>query len=341
VAAYACSLYGAYGAPEKFAFSEDSSAGHGYQQKKREAAYGWFLRWLMDRGDGRPFAEPQTETVPWDSAELRCFPQGENRPAGPGMMEAVRRLAKDLPRRRALPALARDSELNIPVRWWRPEGRPRGVVVAVDDRGKDALDSEPVVQALLKRGWAVCGADPRGIGELATTKPGWVFAVSLLLGENFVQRQGGDLARSIEQAGATAHYARGDDASLAATYALAGRSKLRWFILREGFVSFRQFFERPESLKASFALQTEERFRTATYDREIPYHYFVFDALRSFDLPQLLASTRAKGLVVNPIDGDWKPLAVPTARKLLPARIRVVTEAAPEAAIESFVKSVE
>jgi len=341
VAAYARSLYAAYGASEKFAFSEDSSTGHGYQQKKREAAYGWFLRWLMDRGDGRPFVEPPTETAPWDSAELRCFPPGENRPAGPGMIEAVRRLAKDLPPRRAKLALenGHDKLKLIPQRWWRPQGRAKGVVVAVDDRGKEALAAEPVVQALLKKGWAVCGVDPRGIGELATTKPGWVFAVSLLVGENFVQRQGGDLARTIDQAGATALYARGDNASLAATYALAERPKLRWFILRDGFLSFRQFFDRPESLKASFALQTEERFRTATYDREIPYHYFVFDGLRSFDLPQLLATSRAKGLVVNPIDGDWKPLGEAEARRLLPARVKLATGVTAETAVESFLDS--
>jgi len=339
VAAYARSLYAAYGAPEKFAFSEDSTTGHGYQQKKREAAYGWFLRWLMERGDGRPFAEPPTETAPWDSAELRCFPPGENRPAGPGMVEAVRHLAKDLPPRRArLPVLS-GSELAVPVRWWRPQGRTRGVVVAVDDRGKEALASEHAVETMLKKGWAICGVDPRGIGELATTKPGWVFAVSLLLGENFVQRQGNDLASAIDRAGATALYARGDNASLAAAYALAERPKLRWFILRDGFLSFRHFFERPESLKASYALQTEERFRTATYDHEIPYHYFVFDGLRSFDLPQLLATSRAKGLIVNPIDGDWRPLGEVEARRLLPARVRLATGATAETAVESFLDS--
>ena len=342
VAAYARSLYDAYGAPEKFAFFEDSSSGHGYQQKKREAAYGWLLRWLMNRGDGDPFAEPPTETAAADSVELRCFPVGENQPAGPGMIEAVRRLAKDLPPRRARLALAQSSEsdLTIPVLWWRPQGRARGVVAAVDDRGKEALASDPAVQAILKRGWAVCGMDPRGIGELATTKAGWVFAVSLLLGENFVQRQGGDLARAIDRAGATALYARGDNAALAATYALAQRPKLRWFILRDGFLSFRQFFERPESLKASYALETEERFRTATYDREIPYHYLVFEGLRSFDLPQLLATSRAKGLIVNPIDGDWRPLGEAEARRLLPARIRLATGARAETTVESFLDSV-
>ena len=48
---------------------------------KREAAYGWFLRWLMRRGDGGPHPEPPTETEPFDSEELRCFPPaGTSRP---------------------------------------------------------------------------------------------------------------------------------------------------------------------------------------------------------------------------------------------------------------------
>ena len=192
----------------------DESEGHGYQRKKREAAYGWFLRWLMDRGDGRPFPEPPTETAAFDAPELRCFPPGQNQPAGPAIIAMVRRLARDLPPnhhrrlelesvlgtspdRRTSPAPAQPVRLQrlviptepgitVPAFLLRPPGEPRGVVVAVDDRGKEVLASDPVVLEAFERNWAVCGIDPRGIGELATTKPGWVFAVSLLLGENFV-----------------------------------------------------------------------------------------------------------------------------------------------------------
>ena len=97
VAAYGSALYKSYRAAEKFALLVDESEGHGYQRRKREAAYGWFLRWLLGRGDGGPHAEPQTETVPFDSQELRCFPPGRNESAGPAMIEAVRRLAHELP----------------------------------------------------------------------------------------------------------------------------------------------------------------------------------------------------------------------------------------------------
>ena len=92
VAEYGRQLYTSYGAGEQIGLVVDEAEGHGYQRAKREAAYGWFLRWLMGRGDGRPCAEPPTETLPFESEELRCFPPGRNEPAGPAMIEAVRRL---------------------------------------------------------------------------------------------------------------------------------------------------------------------------------------------------------------------------------------------------------
>jgi dienelactone hydrolase len=358
VAAYARELYRAYGIPEKTGYSEDSSTGHGYQQKKREAAYGWFLKWLMNRGDGGPYAEPATEPAAWDAPEMRCFPAGENRPAGPGIIEAVRKLAKGkppakvnpdfqnvfgrLPQAESLkPALTEaraqrvefvsEPGITVPAFLVRPAGQPKGIVVAVDDRGKEEVAADPLVRSAVEKGWAVFGVDPRGIGESATSKKGWVSAVALLLTENFVWRQGWDVSRAIEYLEAAfprtpvGLYARGDNASLAAVYAVAQRknANLRWYALRDGFVTYRHFFERPESLKQSFALQQEANFRTATYDREIPFFYFGFDALRTFDLPKLMASAKAKGLVMDPIDGDWKLLPEAEARKILPAKVKV------------------
>jgi len=358
---YGKKLYTASGIAEKIGFYEDSTASHGYQQKKREAAYGWLLKWLMQKGAGNPYPEPPTEPEPWDSPDLRCFAPGENQPAGPGFIDAVRRLAEDLPARRGVPPLESvlgslpprptpqprlqkthrqrlevpsESEISVPAFLLRPEGAERGVLVAVDDSGKEQLEHDPVVREALQKGWAVCGADPRGIGELATTKSGWVAAVSLLLGENFVWRQAFDLNNVVDFLAATPDYARkpvalytrGHNASLAGTYAVARPgSKLRSFVLRGGFVSYRHFFERPASLKASYELVDEERSRTAVLDHEIPFSYFVFDVLRSFDLPQLLGAAKAKGLIVSPIDGDWNPIAVEEARKMLPAKLGVAS----------------
>src|SRR3954447_6538997 len=182
VAAYGRVLYDSYRAGDKLGLVVDGSEGHGYQRRKREAAYGWFLRWLMGRGDGGPHPEPPTETLPSDSEELRCFPPGRNEPAGPAMIDAVRRLALDLPPSpsridlesvlgpmpSALPArvnlgvtrlqrllVPSEAGLDIPVFLLRPAGQVRGVLVALDDRGKEVLASDPVVQEAQARGWAV------------------------------------------------------------------------------------------------------------------------------------------------------------------------------------------
>src|SRR5262249_10284179 len=158
----------------------------------------------------------------------------------------------------------------------------KGVLVAVDDRGKEGLASDPLVaEAIRKRGWQLWAIDPRGVGELETPKSGWAFAVSLLLGENFVWRQGWDIRRILELASAThrvALYARGHNAALAATYAIAQGAAPDWAVLREGFVSFRQFYDRPRSLEASFALQADDirEQRKTAFDREIPHEYFPF-----------------------------------------------------------------
>lgn len=330
---YGQQLYRSFGAGEKIGFFEDRAEGHGYQKAKREAAYGWFLRWLKNSGDGRPVPEPPTVTVPFDSPELLVFPGGRKEPAGPGIVEAMKRLAKDFKSPVSMEKLMGESPRGLPLtiglqiaRVQRvvfttqpgmdvpavvlrpgPEGgaQQAGILVAVDDRGKEALASDPLVVEALKRNWMVWTIDPRGIGELAIQKPGWVFAVSLLLGENFVWRQGWDIRRIVEFAAtATAThrvglYARGHNAALAATYAVATAqgSAPEWAALRNGFVSFRQFLERPRSMQG------------AALDREIPYEYFVFGALQWFDLPQLLASAKAKTFIVDPIDGDWDPVA--------------------------------
>jgi len=382
VAGYGRELYVSYGAGEKIGLVVDEALGHGYQRAKREAAYGWFLRWLMQRGDGRPRPEPPTETLPFDSEELRCFPPGRNEPAGPGMIEAVRQLSRDLPPPPprldleavlgpmpfAPPARVRlgvarlqrllvpsEPGLDVPAFLLQPAGQVRGVLVALNDRGKESLASDPIVETALARGWAVCGADLRGIGESATEKMGWVFAVSLLLGENFVGRQAWELGRVFEALGAPGGfpgkrvglYARGQNACLAATYAIArasdpGRppSRLRWYLLRDGLLSYRAFIDRPRSLPLSYRLLPEDRDRTTAFDREIPASFFAFDALRSFDLPQLFAASQAEGLIVNPQDGDRERLPEAVASGLLPPRVRAVSTDEPGPRIREFLDTV-
>ena len=362
---YGRRLYSAYGAENKIAFFHDATAGHGYQQKKREAAYGWFQRWLMNRGDGSPVPETPVDIVPWQAPELRSFPDGTKRASGPGMVAFVSKLARDssasrpeapaeffgspvpvapVPQIQDRPAqrleLAMGHGITIPAFLLRPAA-VKGLLVAVDDRGKEALTDDPLVRRALAAGWAVCGIDPRGIGELATDEKGWIFSVSLLLGDNFIWRQAGDILAAATAMHATAAlaskpialYARGHNSSLAATYAIGQDARntnsiLRWYALRNGFLSYRQFIDRPASMRASYRLLDEDRRedRLTAFDREIPFWYVPFDVLRAFDLPQLLTASRARGLVIDSIDGDWNPMPPAGSQRLLPPAVRTITE---------------
>ena len=229
------------------------------------------------------------------------------------------------------------------------------MVVALDDRGKEAIASEPWIETARAHGWAVCGVDPRGIGESATDKPGWIFAVSLLLGENFVGRQAFDLGRVFDALGSDGGfpgkpvglYARGQAACLAATYAIAlgaerkpRQMPLRWYLLRDGFLSYRAWIDRPRSLHESYRLMREDRDRTTAFDHEIPASFFVFGALRSFDLPHLLAMSQAEGLIESAVDGDGQRLPENVARALLPPRVRTISVAAPAQNMGEFLRAV-
>jgi dienelactone hydrolase len=362
IADYGQALYASYGAPEKVGLAIDHNEGHGYQRTKREAAYGWFLRWLADRGNGDPYPEPPTETIAADGDDLRCFAPGQNEPAGPAMIELVRQLASGLPPEPprleldrvlgplppAPPARVRitaepiqrlliptEARLELPAFLIRPTAETVGLIVALDDRGKEVLATEPALQEARDSEWAICGIDPRGIGESTTDKMGWVFAVSLLLGENFVARQAWDIGRALDAlrndpafAGKPiVLYARGPNSTLAATYAIARLGQSRQIscrVLRDGFLTYRDWFDRPLSLPASFRLVAEDRDRLSAFDREIPAHFLPFDGLRSFDLPQLLDSSTAPGLVIDPIEGDWRRRPETAVRGLLPANVRVV-----------------
>jgi hypothetical protein len=219
----------------------------------------------------------------------------------------------------------------------KPKGTPVGVLVALDDRGKEALAGDAVVKEALAKGWSVCGIDPRGIGERATTQMGWVAGTSLLLDDWFVRRQAADILSAVRgfANGPVAIYARGDNASLAASVAL-NETPVKWFVLRDAFLSFRQFLDRPKSLAVSYQLRSTDKGRLAPYDREIPFFYIPFRALEKPDIAEMIG--RSPGLVVQPINGDWERMTEADARKLLPRSVRIVTDNAPELAVRQLIR---
>ena len=350
----------------RFSYFEDATAGHGYQKAKREAAYGWFERWLDGRGDGQPVTEPETQAFPHDAPELRCFPPGQNEPAGPGIIAQAKRMLERLPPpgdppeptqmraalRQVLGITVPTSNvtlrvgprhvdgavrierlhwtafdgLQVPAVLVGPPGPWRGAVLATADTGKNSLLEEPVIRAAYRAGLAVILADVRGTGELAVTKPGWTFAVSLLLGESFVGRQALDLVAG-RRALATLPALRGKPigllgsgsyASMAALYASVLDRDVAWLLADRGFATYRSFLARPASLRRSFTLASTRQEATAGIDDEIPHALFAFDVLRQFDLPDLFASVLPRPvLVARPVDGDWQPMPTPAIHRRL------------------------
>src|SRR5262249_22790002 len=139
--------------------------------------------------------------------------------------------------------------------------------------------------------------------------------------------------------------ARGQGSCLAAIYAIArssqaGQTFLQWYLLRDGFLSYRSWIDRPRSMPESYRLLPEDRDRITSFDHEIPASFFAWSALRSFDLPQLLALSPAQGLIVNPIDGDRNRLSASVARDLLPRSVRAVSSDQPGQQVTEFLQTV-
>ena len=341
---YAQRVYASLGVPGNLRRFESDAGGYGRQ--RREAAYGFFVHALMNRGDGSPVEEPRTEISPPDSHELACLPRGSAGMAGDRVAEVVTRLAKassggvsletlagpppdrvpfhirinPLPLQRE--NIATEKGIEVPVTILRPgpdhAGGAAGILWAIDDKDKETLASDPIVQAALQRDWLVIELDPRGFGELKTGKPGWVFATSLLLGENFTWRQAWDLRFLLDNLSGSPHavYARGPNASLVASYAVLLKRNdeaPNWAVLRGGYTSLCQFLEYPAALKPAGGGQS------------IPYEYFAFRALRAPGIPRLLSGAKAMTLIIDPMDAE-------RARREQSGRVRVT-------GLEEFIRS--
>ncbi len=116
-------VYHLFEAADRVRLTEVDSE-HGYDQKMREAAYGWLARWLQDEGDGGPMPEREYELLPMpyhpaltymdapdetDLPVLRqrdAFPQpspglclaaGEVPPLGPAITALTRQIAQSPP----------------------------------------------------------------------------------------------------------------------------------------------------------------------------------------------------------------------------------------------------
>jgi len=327
---YGADLYGHFGANGKARLFVDSDDGPGYQRQKRQAAYKFFLTALMDRQDPQPPDEKPDEILPPpDSADLRCLPPGSASLAEPVVMAEVRDIASKLPE---AGTNIRIQDLVLP---WPPRVRygwgingvgvqrfvfetqrggyaipwlhmrkydgDRGMIIALDDRGKEALVSDPFILEAQKRGYSVAAIDMRGTGELAG-HPGWLFAVNLLLGDNVVWKEALDTLTLLDEwhdfivSHVAGIYANGSTAGMAASYAMLMRlgPAPEFVVLRNGLLTFRDLL-----------------------DHEVPDWAILPGALSSVDLmhPFYDAST-------NDIH-SW--IVDPLSKVAVPPKMRVVT----------------
>jgi cephalosporin-C deacetylase-like acetyl esterase len=383
---YGQELYKEINHSDCIAYFEDDRQGHGYQKKKREAAYGWFKYWLKHQGDAIPIREPDTDTPEYDDPVLRCFTQEKSYPAGPGIIAHVKDWLEKLPVRISrvkkkelcqmlietlgvrIPSrtvrLRRNQKIidgniqveriqwnsfdnvSIPAVLLSPTGQCTGVLLAVGDRGKETLLHSAVVQGALEHELAVVLADVRGIGELTIRYPGWAFAVSLLLNENFVGLQALDLIAGRHALAEIPEfhnkpigvYGAGQHAALAALYAAVLHDDFQWLICEEGFISYRSFVNREKSVLLSYKFSPPDGERTWSGDREIPHDLFVFDVLSKFDLSDLFCSVLPKPvLIINPIDGDYETMSEKECRVVF-SESRYIWESLPALTIDPGVE---
>ena len=180
--------------------------------------------------------------------------------------------------------------------------------------------NHPAVRQAAEAGWAVVLADLRGVGELEVTKPGWVYAISLLLGENIVARQSLDLIAGVRalrceswlRGRPVGILAVGQGASLAGLYAAVLEPDISWLAAERGFPSFRAFVDRPPE---SFALAEPGKERDVLLDREIPHALIPFRVALGPDIPDLLYSLGPNRSVwAGAPDGDGSVLKFIRAR---------------------------
>lgn len=338
---YGADIYGHFAANGKIQLFVDSEDGPGYQQKKRQAACRFFLSALMGQPDPQPAAEVPGEAFPPpDSPDLRCLPPGTATPATPVIMAVVHNIAAKLPEagtniriRDLMPGWpppdrysyglgapgifryvydTRRDDYHIPWLWMLdPPGRSRGMVIALDDRGKEALVDDPVIVEARKRGYAIAALDMFGIGEFAG-HPGWLFATNLLLGDNLGWKQAYDTLGLLDEwhEGQQSHiavlYANGPVATLVASFVMSMRQgpAPELVVLRNGLTSFRELLNQTASPDGG--------------NNEIPYWAIPVGALTSVDMirPFFEDST-------NDIHSWILDPAV--AKTTVPAKVRVAT----------------
>lgn len=202
-------VYGAMGVRENVSLQESD----GSLEQRAAIELTWFARWLQTP-PSRPRVTSELHVLstsisiglgrrpPVDSARSKKITLANlTESLGEPLPAARMTRAIEIARKQEI-TLPTQVDMQVPVSVYRPGPQGGdfhvGVLVAIDDQGRDHLERDPVVQAAVQRGWMVYAIDPRGLGELKTNDDEFIFGVSLLLGENFVWRQAFDIARVVQ-----------------------------------------------------------------------------------------------------------------------------------------------
>jgi hypothetical protein len=297
--AYATELYRWSTGVEKLQYRPEND----WVPTARFAIYSWLARWIEVSAPMTDFREPEEWLEPVTVPLQPLARTSTTRPSvSPHLLRSL--LGDPLPEGPMTHGLnCRGNQqidfypqagIKIPATALRPGpdacDASRGTLIAVDDRGRSALENAAIVQEAIKRGWIVWLVDPRGIGELKTPQEPFVFAMSLMLGENHTWRQSTDILRILRHVARrhdpTALYARGKTMSLAAAYiaVVADRNELQWVILEDAALSLRDL---PSS----------------------PVSALPFSAVKSFDIEDLFNAAPTKPLVIKSpqefLQRDW------------------------------------
>jgi hypothetical protein len=291
---YASSLYQSFGNPERIQDHTDAVAG-----AETGRIGSWMCRWLRKNTgcaeSARTWQPPVPVQIPVGEEPHGSGDAGKRVDAGvlesylgPPLPEASMTFGLKVARRQTI-TLATQPDFEVPVTVLRPgpdgADAENGELVAIAREGRGTLENDELVGDALRHGWIVWAVDPRGIGELASEKEETVFALSLLMGENFTWRQASDIRRIAEllHDRSSTHrvrlYGRGEDGALAAAYAAAavGADVVEWTFLRDVPASYSDLAARRATLCP-------------------------FDVLSAFDVRDVLAA--AKGRVTVLRDGD-------------------------------------
>lgn len=233
-------LFGAAGDTNTLIFP----GGHDYGKGMREAAQGFWDKYLKGIGDGSPVAEPEFATADPASPEMfvRVTPPADERTMRELSLERLRnpknvsweevvRVNGGLPVRVALHyreigagpkryvTFDSESGLTIPGVLFLPAGTPTGVKVLVSESGKVAAIEQFHVAQETDHGFACLCLDVRGFGELA----GIDQRLMTYLGTAIPFAQAWDITRAAEAMRKYSDHveviASGPTASLAALYA--------------------------------------------------------------------------------------------------------------------------